>query len=156
MLQKDPRISEGISQSRYITEIVVNVQPVDFILPITTLKSFCMALEPLMKLPSKGAKVETNKPLYSHLNNQTLPLAYLECRGIRFLVPSIELGAAGLAQDVCMFQIDRINLNPTAVNPICRTPCRPDIYQHAAQARILHVPGWCLVISITVFLLSII
>lgn len=56
-------------------------------------------------------------------------------------MPSAELGGRGAVQDVFMFQIDRISLNPSAVNPICRTPCRPDIYQYAAQARILNIPG---------------
>lgn len=56
-------------------------------------------------------------------------------------MPSVELGGSGITHDVCMFQVERISLNPSAVNPICRTPCRPDIYQQAAQARILNVPG---------------
>ena len=30
---------------------------------------------------------------------------------------------------------------PTAENPICRNPIRPDIYQQAAQSRILNIPG---------------
>lgn len=56
-------------------------------------------------------------------------------------MPSVELGGSGISHDVCMFQVERISLNPSAVNPICRTPCRPDIYQQAAQARILNIPG---------------
>lgn len=75
------------------------------------------------------------------MNNQTLPLAYFECKRIRFIVPSVEVGSSKISHDVCMFQVERISLNPTAVNPICRTPCRPDIYQQAAQARILNIPG---------------
>lgn len=56
-------------------------------------------------------------------------------------MPSEELGGSSISHDVCMFQVQRISLNPSALNPICRTPCRPDIYQQAAQARILNVPG---------------
>lgn len=76
-----------------------------------------------------------------NLNSQTLPLAYLECKRIRIMMPSVELGASDILHDVCMFQVARISLNPAAVNPICRIPCRPDIYQQAAQARILNIPG---------------
>lgn len=40
-----------------------------------------------------------------------------------------------------MLQIASINLRPNANNPICRTPLRPDMYQQAARAHILNIPG---------------
>lgn len=100
-----------------------------------------MVVEPLMNVPVKHQKSEGTTNILKYLNSSCLPLAYLECHGIRVIIPSVELGGRGVEQDVCMFQVDRINLNPSAVNPICRTPVRPDIYQCAAQARILNIPG---------------
>jgi len=37
--------------------------------------------------------------------------------------------------------LDGIRITPDAENPICRIPLRTDIYQLAAQANILNVPG---------------
>lgn len=37
--------------------------------------------------------------------------------------------------------MDGIRITPDAENPICRTPLRTDIYQLAARANILNVPG---------------
>lgn len=38
-------------------------------------------------------------------------------------------------------QLDGVRITPDAENPICRTLLRTDIYQLAAQANILNVPG---------------
>lgn len=142
-MQKElPTILELQPPSSYITEVVVTLQPVDFILSMTTLKRFYMILQPILEIPTPSNNLPVNKSEFlMHLNSQALPLAYLECRGLRVIMPSSELGSRGAMQDVFVFQIDRISLNPSAVNPICRTPCRPDIYQYAAQARILNIPG---------------
>jgi len=37
--------------------------------------------------------------------------------------------------------LDGIRITPDAENPICRNPLRTDIYQLAARANILNVPG---------------
>lgn len=104
-----------------------------------------MILEPLVEVSSMIDTVELHETSGRHwlfkMNNQNLPLIYVECQGVRVIMPSAELGGTEAAQDVCMFQVDTVNLMPSAENPICRTPCRPDIYQLAAQSRILHIPG---------------
>lgn len=38
-------------------------------------------------------------------------------------------------------QVDGVRVAPHADNPICRAPLRLDVYQLAAQANILNVPG---------------
>lgn len=128
--------------SRYITEIVVVLQPIDFVVSLTTLRSYYMVLEPLLRIPRNASKKivkRENKSL--PLSNRNLPLAYIECRGFRIITPSEELGEVNFIHNILMFQVEGIHLSPNPENPICRTPCRPDIYQQAAQARILNVPG---------------
>lgn len=132
-----------LSQSRYITEIVVNVQPIDFVISLQTLRSFYVVLVPLLQIPLREDNAPKNLPsnAITGLNNQALPLAYLDCQDIRIVMPSVELVENGALHDVIIFQVQKICLSPTAVNPICRTPLRPDIYEQAAHARILHIPG---------------
>lgn len=132
-----------LSQSRYITEIVINVQPIDFVISLHTLRSFYLVLVPLLQIPLKedSAPKPITSTTVTNLNNQALPLAYLDCQDIRIVMPSVELGESGALHDVVIFQVQKICLSPTAVNPICRTPLRPDIYEQAAHARILHIPG---------------
>lgn len=115
------------------------MQPIDFVISPKILRSFYAVLEPLVQF-SEGPKETQNVSL--KVNNQTLPLVYVDCQGIRLILPSSEPDfAGGTDHDVCVFQIEAIKLTPTAINPICRTPCRPDIYQNAAQSRILNIPG---------------
>lgn len=116
----------------------------DFIVSLTTLQNYYMVVEPLLSISHTKVtktRAKDQKVPASALTNQNLPLAYIECRGFRVIVPSKELGEAHFPQNVCMFQVEAINLTPNPVNPICRVPCRPDIYQQAARARILQIPG---------------
>ncbi|XP_065172744.1 intermembrane lipid transfer protein VPS13B-like, partial [Atheta coriaria] len=128
--------------SRYMTEIMLSIQPIDLLVSPVTLKNYFLVLEPLLQVPalsSQPRKVSSSSSLI--LSNRSLPLTYIEFNGFRLIMPSVDMGKAGTVHNTCVFQVNRINLSPSAVNPICRTPCRPDIYQQAAQARILNVPG---------------
>ncbi|XP_076265664.1 vacuolar protein sorting 13B isoform X3 [Rhynchophorus ferrugineus] len=143
---KKDNAPQVLSLSRYITEIVINIQPMDFIVSLSTLRSFYLVLIPLLNIPvntldsEKPDSVSSNSFLQS-INNQTLPLAYLDCQDIRIIMPSADLLGSGGLHDSLVFQLQKINLSPQAVNPICRTPIRSDIYDQAAHARILNVPG---------------
>ncbi|CAG9819390.1 unnamed protein product [Phaedon cochleariae] len=130
-----------LSLSRYITEVVVAIQPIDFVISLKTLRSFYLVMVPLLQIPisDEPETVDSNASL--NINNQLLPLAYLDCQDIRIIMPSVELGCAKATHDVIIFQVQKICLNPSAINPICRTPIRSDIYDQAAHARILNIPG---------------
>ncbi|KAF5296670.1 hypothetical protein FQR65_LT10210 [Abscondita terminalis] len=125
--------------SPYITEVVITMHPIDLILSLSTLRCYSMAMEPLMYTSATSAE-EFPKSDSSNLPD-VLPLLYIECRGLRIVIPCKELHNFETDHNVFMLQIDHINLTPTAVNPICRNLCRPDIYQLAAQCRILNIPG---------------
>lgn len=86
--------------------------------------------------------VTSNSNIITYINNKVLPLAYVECKGFRIFLPlrnSENFEAA--KEDVVVFQVDSINLVPDPVNPICRTPLKPNVFQQAARARILNIPG---------------
>ncbi|KAL1506203.1 hypothetical protein ABEB36_005605 [Hypothenemus hampei] len=136
-----------LSKSRYITEIVVNIQPIDFVVSLSTLRNFYFVLMPLITIfvhtpeSHKLENVSSSSSFLSTVNNQTLPLAYIECQEIRVILPSKELLDSSTIHDTMIFQLQKIVLNPQAVNPICRAPIRSDIYDQAANARILNIPG---------------
>ncbi|CAH0555543.1 unnamed protein product [Brassicogethes aeneus] len=139
--KKDNTSINQLSATRYITEIVVNVQPIDFVLSLKTLRSFYLVLVPLLQIPKPENQKAKDCNVLPYLNNQTLPLAYVDCQDIRVIMPSIDFGSDRSLHDVYVFQVHKISLSPSAVNPICRVPVRPDIYEQAAHARILNIPG---------------
>lgn len=146
--KKDHKMGSNHSNvipTRFITEIVLSVKPTDFIFSFKTLRNFNLVLEPLfaIQIPSKKKGRSTQGPP-SYVTNQVLPLAYLECHDVRVIIPVSSWRKKSdlkLDHDVYLFQISKISLGPNAVNPICRTPYRPDLYQHAARSRILNIPG---------------
>ncbi|XP_045475296.1 vacuolar protein sorting-associated protein 13B [Harmonia axyridis] len=146
--KKDHKMGSNHSNvipTRFITEIVLSVKPTDFIFSFKTLRNFNLVLEPLfaIQIPSKKKGRSTQGPP-SYVTNQVLPLAYLECHNVRVIIPVSSWRKKSdlkLDHDVYLFQISKISLGPNAVNPICRTPYRPDLYQHAARSRILNIPG---------------
>lgn len=97
-----------------------------------------MVVDPLKKVSSTKKELLKNRKMFK-VNNKTLPLAYLDFKGFRIIFPSSL--KSNDYHDMCIFQLENITLNPTPDNPICRNPCRPDIYQKATQARMLQVPG---------------
>lgn len=125
--------------TRYISEVVVTLQPIDLLMSFSILRNFYVIFDPLKYVPVSEAVKSTNSN--TCLDNSKLPLAYLECHGLRVMIPVSDLDLSLSTHDVVIFEVSNIHLTPMADNPICRTPVRPDIYQQAAQARILNVPG---------------
>nr|CAD7601716.1 unnamed protein product [Timema genevievae] len=144
----DSKCSENIlgHPTRYISEIVVKLQPVDFVFSPATLESFLTITHPLLLLSGNiEEKVgQTHPPLKKwarRLNNNNLPLLYMDTRSVRLIMPATDLTDVGRIHDVCMIQIDSIALTPQADNPLSRIVVRPDIYHLAEQEHILGVPG---------------
>jgi vacuolar protein sorting-associated protein 13B len=139
--QEKRTLTQPVSTSRYITEIVISVQPIDVVISIKTLMGFYSIIAPFLEGIDKSRDILVQPKKKPSFTNQALPLAYLECHEIRIIVPSVELSGSGSNHDVFVVQVEKISLSPAVVNPICRTPIRPDIYRQAAQARVLTIPG---------------
>ncbi|XP_066581689.1 intermembrane lipid transfer protein VPS13B isoform X2 [Prorops nasuta] len=147
--QKKESVTETtFSTNSYITEAVIKMQMVDVILPPSVLNKYMQLMMPLTRLSKSIGKNTVKDPgpvfplsFITNLNNESLPLIYLEFKGLRLMVPSSAPARYKLQHDLLMFQLDGIYVTPHAENPICRTPLRQDIYQLAAQANILNVPG---------------
>jgi len=111
------RLQDDTSAACYISEIVVKLQPVDFVFSATTLGSFLAVLYPVLML-SEHKQIYTQKTIGAttnwtkHINNNTLPLLYLDTCNIRIILPASALTTVGDMYDVCLLQVEAISLTP--------------------------------------------
>ena len=111
------RLQDDTSSARYISEIVVKLQPVDLVFSALTLSSFVPVLYPVLML-SEHKQIYTQKTTGTttnwtmHINNNTLPLLYLDTCSIRIILPASELTAVGDMHDVCLLQVEAVSLTP--------------------------------------------
>lgn len=82
--------TQGFStENRFITEIVVKLQPLDFVVSPSTLATFVHVLDPLVRL--SGVKESVPKQPDGPptvLNSSSLPLFYLELMAVRIMLPT--------------------------------------------------------------------
>ncbi|KZC08609.1 Vacuolar protein sorting-associated protein 13B [Dufourea novaeangliae] len=147
--KKDVMAESTLSTNSYISEVVVKVQMVDIILPLTIVSKYIQLLKPFTCFYRSIEKDNTETPDQNAtglnnivcLDNESLPLVYLDFKGLRLMLPASNIIKSKPQHDLLMLQLDGIRITPHAENPICRTPLRLDIYQLAAQANILSIPG---------------
>ncbi|XP_012153493.2 vacuolar protein sorting 13B isoform X2 [Megachile rotundata] len=149
--QKKDIMSESIlSANSYISEVVIKVQMMDLILPLTIVSKYMQLIKPFTWFYQSAEKGTTEiseqnvvPPLTSitNLDVEMLPLVYLDFKGLRLMLPVSNAIKFKPQHDLLIFQVDGVRITPHAENPICRTPLRLDIYQLAAQANILSIPG---------------
>ncbi|XP_043519945.1 vacuolar protein sorting-associated protein 13B isoform X2 [Frieseomelitta varia] len=148
--KKDIITETTLSASSYISEIVIKIQMVDIILPLTIVSKYMQLAKPFMGLyqPIEKDTIEISEQSITtclnnitSLDNEMLPLIYLDFKGLRLMLPVSNITKLKPQHDLLMIQLDGVRITPHAENPICRTPLRLDIYQLAAQANILSIPG---------------
>ncbi|CAK9795272.1 Intermembrane lipid transfer protein VPS13B [Anthophora plagiata] len=148
--KKDIMTEINLTANSYISEVVIKMQMVDIILPLTILSKYMQLVKPFtcfyqsVEKNTTDTSEQTVTPRLSSitsLDNETLALIYLDFKGLRLMLPASNIIKFKPQHDLLMLQLDGIRITPHAENPICRTPLRLDIYQLAAQANILSIPG---------------
>ncbi|CAL7938023.1 unnamed protein product [Xylocopa violacea] len=148
--KKDVMAETTLSANSYISEVVVKIQMVDIILPLSIVSKYVQLIKPFTcfyqsveKNTIEASEQNVTQRLNSitSLDNEVLPLIYLDFKGLRLMLPASNITKFKPQHDLLMIQLDGIRITPHAENPICRTPLRFDIYQLAAQANILNIPG---------------
>ncbi|XP_008205594.1 vacuolar protein sorting-associated protein 13B isoform X1 [Nasonia vitripennis] len=147
--RKDLRTEALQPTDAYITEALVKIQMVDIIVPPSVLAKYIKLVKPFFndnpidQNPTMSPTKKVSPPFIgiTNLQNESLPLIYLEFKGFRLMLPVASESNQEFPHDLLMIQLDGIRITPHAENPICRAPLRSDIYQLAAQANILNVPG---------------
>ncbi|XP_076241466.1 vacuolar protein sorting 13B [Calliopsis andreniformis] len=148
--KKDIMTEAALSGNNYISEVVIKMQMVDIILPLTVVSRYMQLVKPFTCFNQSIEKdifeiheqnITPRLTNIAGLDNEILPLIYLDFKGLRLMLPTSNIVKFKPQHDLLMLQLDGIRITPHAENPICRTPLRLDIYQLAAQANILNVPG---------------
>ncbi|XP_008548362.1 intermembrane lipid transfer protein VPS13B [Microplitis demolitor] len=121
----------AFAMSNYVTEIVIEVQMLEIILPINLIQKFKVFLNFRFTKQNSRSSAEN----FHH----KFPLVYLDLKGVTLIIP-IDL-PSNQRYDTFILTNDGISIIPHADNPICRMILRPDIYELAAQSNILNTPS---------------
>ena len=136
--------------TRHLTELDLQIQPLDLVLSVPlldTLTSFAVPLAVLQPPPALGAAYQrSGYELMSSLNNNTLPLVYLKADRFRVFLHQPHCGGDGASAgrpDFVLFQVGESRLTCQADNPLSRILVNDSIFYAAAEAGQLEVPGSC-------------
>jgi hypothetical protein len=147
----------GGGPARFLTELDIQIQPLDLVLSTRLLHTLAAFVAPLSaacsRLPA-ASRLNTNRrsgyELMSGLNNNTLPLVYLKADRFRLFLAHPRLpppGAAAASElatqqpDFVLFQVGETRLTCQADNPLSRILVNDAIFYAAAEAGQLEVPG---------------
>lgn len=128
------------SMNETITEIMINMQSLDFRLDFELITPFIQIFKIFTKIDEnqkKQKKTNTNSAVSSVAD---LPLIYFESKGVRLFIPFLTKNRDSDC-DVFIINVNSVTINPSVENPLTRISVRPDIYTKAAQLRIITVPG---------------
>ena len=123
---------------KYLSEIDLEVFPVDVFLTTDVLDKFVRCFLPFTDLFSSNSS-EHRSSSYSSLNNNTLPLIYFKSKRSRLYVhdPTLEPGA----QDFFLLETESARLTCQVENPLSRILVNEEMYYSAAEAGYLEIPG---------------
>jgi vacuolar protein sorting-associated protein 13B len=144
----------GGGPARFLTELDIQIQPLDLVLStrlLHTLAAFVAPLSATSRPPAAASRLNTHRrsgyELMSGLNNNTLPLVYLKADRFRLFLAHPRLppppGSDEAAQqpDFVLFQVGETRLTCQADNPLSRILVNDAIFYAAAEAGQLEVPG---------------
>jgi vacuolar protein sorting-associated protein 13B len=145
----------GGGPARFLTELDIQIQPLDLVLSTRLLHTLAAFVAPLSAAsrPPAASRLNTNcrsgYELMSGLNNNTLPLVYLKADRFRLflahqrLPPGTATGSDEAFQqpDFVLFQVGETRLTCQADNPLSRILVNDAIFYAAAEAGQLEVPG---------------
>ncbi|ELT92184.1 hypothetical protein CAPTEDRAFT_228271 [Capitella teleta] len=125
--------------SNYLNEVCLNVEPCDVVLNCPVLSSvldvFSVGPQSSSPPPSPMA-APSQLPL---ITSSSLPLIYISAANFRVFIPTCDDAVDGV--DLCVLQVNAVNLQPHADNPLSRIVQDQEIHKLASQAGLLHQPG---------------
>jgi len=147
-LAEDLTGEEAGSATRFLTELDVQIQPLDLVLSTQLLHTLAAFVSPLTALRRPHARSDHHRrsgyELMSGLNNNTLPLVYFKADRFRlFLAHPRPPAISGESSrpDFVLFQVGETRLTCQADNPLSRILVNDSIFYAAAEAGQLEVPG---------------
>ncbi len=134
---------------RYLTELDLQIQPLDVILSTPLLDTLARLAAPLSALSQTRAHnnlggQRSGYELMSSLNNNSLPLVYLKADRFRlFLHRPVGGPDAHGGPDFVLFQVGESRITCQVDNPLSRLLVNDSIFYAASEAGQLEVPGSC-------------
>ncbi|CAH0394743.1 unnamed protein product [Bemisia tabaci] len=144
---------QSLTDDRFITELILKIQPIDFIFSPSIMGKFLNIILPLINISfDKSIPISTPPPtaevqsqgqssLVYNLLRYNFPMLYIDMMNIRLIVPQMLSQSDKSHQDCFIFELDSITVAPQPDNPLCRNPLRADLYHIAEKHHILHTPG---------------
>ena len=134
------------ASTRSLSEIIVNIEALEFIVDMHKLADFVV---PICKLmihvdvtafsKSKLSNCDSLQvPVLKPLTSKDLPMIHLSSKGFMLYLP-VESGHTSCS--VMILKVEQIKITPNLQNPLQRKPVRQDVYGKAAQMGILQLPG---------------
>ncbi|XP_032596259.1 vacuolar protein sorting-associated protein 13B isoform X2 [Drosophila grimshawi] len=126
---------------RTISELLIEVQPIEMILDLDCITEFLISQCELLEImrTANGRDSNTSRVQETGITTvQDLPIVHLNSKGIYIYVP-VETGKKCCT--VLLMRIESIKLSPSVENPLVRHPIRQDIYSKAAELNMLSTPG---------------
>lgn len=121
----------------YLNEVCLNVEPCDVVLNCPVLGSVLDVFSVGVHSSLPPTQDSPPSPL-PFITSSTLPLIYMSAANFRVFLPTC---GPVKGHDLCVMQVNAINLQPQADNPLSRIIEDKEIYKLASQAGLLHQPG---------------
>lgn len=98
-------LQKSLKNDKFITEIEVKMQPLDFVLSPTTLGMFVQVLDPLLSLKFTQTAGGGEQKQPSSYHTSVLPLLYLDLMTIRVVLPTSCKNLSTNQPDVLIVQV---------------------------------------------------
>ena len=130
----------AVTESRYLTEIDIDVFPIDIFVTTRHMNMMVDSLAPFTAIKRRNPPAsEANFSLKS-FNNYNLPLIYIKSKPLRIFVQDNISEDTGKS-DLLLVELKGAILTSQVENPLSRVLVNEDIYNTAAEEGYLEVPG---------------
>ena len=145
---------------RYLSEIDIDVFPLDVFISTDCIEMICQVLLPFIGLLTKTTtkpddevqitKRESFSESLAQLNNNSLPLIYVKTKSSRIFImnnsksektEATEDTVADDIPDVFIIELESANVTSQVDNPISRILVDSKLYYRSAEAGSLEIPG---------------
>ncbi|XP_030558700.1 vacuolar protein sorting-associated protein 13B isoform X2 [Drosophila novamexicana] len=132
-----------LSERRTISELIIEVQPIEIILHVDRISEFLVSQCEVFEIMRSGSTKEVAKTQPEAVKDSIttvhdLPMVHLNSKGIFIYLP---VESEKKCCSVLLLRIESIKLTPSVENPLVRQPIRPDVYNKAAELNMLSTPG---------------
>ena len=137
------------SQQRFLSEIDVEVFPLDVFVTTDCINLFISCTLPFLDIANSIPGNSSPGTLYTNLNNNVLPLLYFKSKRFRMFIhhpttspaEDVSTEQVNRSPDLFMFELESTRITLQLENPLSRILVNESLYYSAAEAGLLEIPG---------------